>query len=223
MTSRIQEYINHVKKSFINAEKEQSKLIPDILNLEGYSGRRTRHFYNNIASLNDARYLEIGTWKGSTISAAMHGNADTRFVCIDNWSELGGPRAEFINIFNKYKGTSDANFVETNCFTFDVKSLPITNYNIYMYDGSHEEISHYKALTHYTDVMEDVFIYVCDDWNWKCVRDGTMKAIHDLGLHIEYEYNIRTSTNDQHSIFGSDEQLKWHNGIYVAVLRKNSA
>ena len=29
--------------------------------MEGMSGKKPRHFYNNVCSMNDARYLEIGT------------------------------------------------------------------------------------------------------------------------------------------------------------------
>lgn len=32
--------------------------------MDGMSGIKTRHFYNNLLNYYDARYLEIGTWKG---------------------------------------------------------------------------------------------------------------------------------------------------------------
>ena len=36
------------------------------------TGIKTRHFYNNILNTDDARYLEIGAWKGSSICSAMY-------------------------------------------------------------------------------------------------------------------------------------------------------
>ena len=63
-------------------------------------------------------------------------------------------------------------------------------FNIYLYDGDHKEICHYKALTHYIDCMDRKFIYIIDDWNWKFVRDGTQKAIEDLKLKTLFKYNF---------------------------------
>ena len=38
----------HIKKSIINAENYTSKLIPEILDLEGMTGKKVKHFLNNI-------------------------------------------------------------------------------------------------------------------------------------------------------------------------------
>ena len=85
----------HVERAFENAEKGESKITQEIIDMEGMSGIKTRHFYNNLLNRDDARYLEIGTWKGSSICSAMCGNK-AKAVCIDNWSQFGGPKTEFI-------------------------------------------------------------------------------------------------------------------------------
>lgn len=209
--------IDHLKRCFENAQLDISKCSPDILKIYGMSGRRTRHFYNNLLTMPDSRYLEIGTWTGSSVCSAMFQNkADV--ICIDNWAEFGGPKQKFLNNFNKFKGINRAVFIEQNCFTVDVKTLP--KFNIYLYDGCHKEESHYKALTHYIDSMDDMFIFVVDDWNWKFVRDGTQKAISDLNLKILYEIDHRTTDNDTHPLPDCPKKALWHNGIYAAVLMK---
>ena len=59
------------------------------------SGRRYRLFVNAFLSgLQDARYLEIGAWAGSTFCSAIYGHA-VRAVAIDDWSEFGGLRETF--------------------------------------------------------------------------------------------------------------------------------
>ena len=64
------------------------------------SGKKTRHFYNNICSMKNSRYLEIGTWKGSTLCSAMCNNK-MKCVAIDNWSQFNGPKNEFLkNLIN---------------------------------------------------------------------------------------------------------------------------
>jgi hypothetical protein len=185
--------------------------------MKGMSGKKTRHFYNNLMNKDDARYLEIGTWKGSSVCSAMCGNKAT-VVCIDNWSEFGGPKSEFLTNFNKYKGNNNANFIEQDCFTVDTSHLP--KFNIYMYDGNHAEDSHYKALIHYYNCLDTTFIFIVDDWNWKEVRDGTLNSFKQLNLTVLYSREIKTTNDNSCVLWGSPEQQEWHNGIYVAILQK---
>jgi len=213
----IETYKILVETAFQNAENNISKITNDIINMEGMSGTKTRHFYNNLLNTEDARYLEIGTWKGSSVCSAMCGNKAT-VICIDNWSEFGGPKSEFLINFEKFKGENKATFIENDCYKVDVSTLP--KFNIYMYDGNHTNESHYNALLHYYNCLDDVFIFIVDDWNWKDVRDGTFNSIQKLNLKVLYENEIKTTNNDTHPEWGSPEQQEWHNGIYVAILQK---
>src|SRR5437868_2345370 len=64
--------------------------------VEGMSGLKYRYFINRlVGSVPDARYLEIGSWAGSTLCAAIHGNTVTA-VAVDDWSQFGGPKEHFI-------------------------------------------------------------------------------------------------------------------------------
>jgi hypothetical protein len=49
-----------------------------------------------------------------------------------------------------------------------------------MYDGNHTNYSRYKALLHYYNCLDDVFIFIVDDWYWKDVRDITFNSIKKL-------------------------------------------
>jgi len=210
------EYKTLIEKSFENAENHISKLPDEILTMEGMSGIKTRHFYNNLCE--DSRYLEIGLWKGSTLCSAMYGNKST-IIGIDNWSEFGGPKDEFLINFEKFKGENNVTILEQDCFTVDKALLP--KFNIYMYDGDHLEGSHYKALSYFYECLDDTFIYIVDDWNWDQVRKGTEQVIKDLNLTIFYEKEIRTTHDGSHPEWGSQEQKEYHNGMYVAVLQKS--
>ena len=66
--------IQQLKASRDNAENYQSKISQDIINLDGMSGLKMRHFYNNLLSYPGSRYLEIGTGKISSICSAMCDN-----------------------------------------------------------------------------------------------------------------------------------------------------
>jgi len=211
-------YKTLIDTAFKNAENNISKITNDIINMDGMSGTKTRHFYNNLLNTPDARYLEIGTWKGSSVCSAMCSNK-ANVICIDNWSEFGGPKSEFLTNFNKFRGQNNAYFIENDCYKVDVSTLP--KFNIYMYDGNHTNESHYKALLHYYNCLDDVFIFIVDDWNWKSVRDGTVNSIKKLNLSVLYEKEIRLTWDESHTPPLIASQT-WHNGIYVAILKKTS-
>jgi hypothetical protein len=207
----------HVEKAFDDAENGISKINQEIIDMEGMSGIKTRHFYNNLLNRPDARYLEIGTWKGSSVCAAMCGN-NAHVVAIDNWSQFGGPKSEFIQNFKKFKGDNYAIFIEKDCYQVDVESLP--NFNTYMYDGEHSKENHGRALTHFYNCLDNTFIFIVDDWNWLHVREGTLESFDKLNLKVLYNREIRTTFDNKDVIFGSDAQRAWHNGIFVAILQK---
>ena len=202
--------------SFQNAENNISNITDEIIQMEGMSGVKTRHFYNNLLNTEDARYLEIGTWKGSSVCSAMCNNK-AKVVCIDNWSEFGGPKDEFLVNFEKFKGNNDATFVESDCYKVNVDLLP--KFNIYMYDGNHTNENHFKALLHYYNCLDDIFIFIVDDWNWEDVREGTMNSIKRLNLKVLYEKEIRLTWDNSHTE-KPEAQDTWWNGIYVAILKK---
>ncbi len=209
------DYISHVKNAFSNAENNISKITDEVIWMDGMSGTMTRHFYNNLLNMDDARYLEIGTWKGSSVCSAMCGNK-AKVVCVDNWSEYGGPKYEFLMNFEKFKGTNDAKFIESDCFNVDVTSLP--NFNIYMYDGNHSDDCHYRALLHFYEKLDDTFIFIVDDWNCKGIRDSTAKSIEKLNLKILYEKEVRLTWDDSHTPQPPAKNT-WWNGMYVSVLQ----
>lgn len=161
-------------------------------------------------------YLEIGTWKGSSVCSAMYEN-NAKVVCIDNWSEFGGPKDEFLQNFEKFKGVNDATFIENDCFNVDVSTF--SKFNIYMYDGNHDYQSHYNALKHFYNCLDDIFIFIVDDWNWGPIRKSTIDSIEKLGLEVLYEKEIRLTWNNEHTTLDIAHNT-WWNGIYVAVLKK---
>jgi hypothetical protein len=214
--------VNHIKDSLEKTDYYNSKITHEILKMEGMSGKKTRHFYNNICSMYNARYLEIGTWKGSSVCSSMCNNK-IECICIDNWSEFGGPKDEFLENFNKFKGENNAKFIEKNCWDIDVNTLG--KFNIYMYDGNHTETSHFQALNHYLSCLDNEFIYLVDDWNWDEVRKGTLQSIKDNNLKIIYQKEILTN-NGEHPPWGEGDGIRagkdgdWHNGISIFVLHK---
>lgn len=206
--------IEHVEQSFAKAELFQSKISQEIKDLQGMTGEKTRHFYNNLLSMPDACYLEIGVWKGSSCCAAMFGN-NANIKLIDDFSGFGSPHAEFEQNLVKFLGANSVGFFKEDCFKFDLSKFDY-KFNIYLFDGDHSHESQRKGLEYYLPAMQDEFIFIVDDWNWEQVREGTFRAIEDNKLNVKHFREQRTS-NDNHF---KDDAKGWWNGIAVFILKK---
>lgn len=210
--------ISHIDKCFRYANNKESFINEEILKIDGMSGIKSRHFFNNMCNYDDVRYLEIGSFHGSTFSSALYKNNITA-VSIDNWSEFGDqkPREHFLENLEKYKGDSDVKFIEKNCWEVDVESL--SKFNIYFYDGHHSEESQFKAIDHYKDCLDSQFILIVDDWNWKNVRDGTLRGLSKNNMKIIYQYELYTDLDNQHGFLAFRES-NWHNGLVAFLIQK---
>jgi hypothetical protein len=213
--------LEHLQTSFAAAEEEHSKLTQDVLDLEGMSGNMTRHFYNNLMSKEDIRYLEIGSWLGSSLCSAMYENKATIF-CIDNWSEdFHGTKTvkeDFLTNLKRFQGENSVQVLEAECFSVDVSTLP--KFNVYLYDGAHTKEDHKKALLHYYDCLDDEFIFLCDDWNWPAVREGTIEAVQELNLQVLCSIERACQKDDPIPIPYHYGKATWWNGIWAALLKK---
>jgi hypothetical protein len=174
-----------------------------------------RHLLNNLCSLKEAAYFEIGCWKGATLISALHENeiALLDAVAIDNWSEFNGPRKEFYHNIRQHLRADKLRMFEINCFQMNLGVFPFLfpyPINIYFYDGDHKEECHRAAFTHFNPIFDDVFIAVVDDWNWECVRKGTFRAFKELQYKVHF----------QQEFFTNNESNSWSNGLYIAVVQK---
>lgn len=204
--------VEHIERSIENAINNKSKVIPEILRLDGMSGNMVRHFLNNVANFDGVNYLEIGSWKGSTILSASCYNTG-KFTAIDNFSEFGGPKQELLankNIFNLY---CNFDFIEGSCWEIDQSLIP-EYINVYFFDGSHDYYSQKRAFTEFQGVFTSRFIAVIDDFNDKSgmVQKGTKDGIVESNLEILYE-----------KVVGADRESDrqgWWNGLGIYLLEK---
>lgn len=186
--------------------------------IDGMSGQKYRAFINLLVrSHPEPSYLEIGSWVGSTAAAAICNNK-LRAVCIDNWSQFGGPRDKFVSNIEQVL-TSDVNF---NFIEEDFRKLKfdkIGRFNIYLFDGPHKEQDQYDGIVLARDALASRLILVVDDWNWRAVRVGTFRGLMRAGFAVEAAAEIRSSFDESHPIVNG-KHSDWHNGYFLAVLRK---
>ncbi len=195
-----------------------------VLDMHGMSGTRYRMFINELMRLHgaDARYLEVGSWKGSTLCSAIEGNKG-HACCIDNWCEYEGPRDAFFANIAETRTEATLEVIEADFRSVKYSSINGGPFNIFMFDGPHNEQDQYDGVRLTHRAMADSYTLIVDDWNWLGVRTGTLKALIDAGLRVEHAIEIRTSTdNSAPAVAHTRATSDWHNGYFIAQIRKRT-
>ena len=225
-------YSKNLKLSLSQALAMNTKIPDWIKFMPGMSGKKYRYLINNLISLTkDPRYLEIGSWTGSTVCSALYGNT-AKAVCIDNWITF--PEEEQVRKFfntDDQKKTFEINtkkvitekinfqFIESDFRKVNYKQLG--KFNIYCYDALHDSKSQYDGITIVQPALDNIFILIIDDWNLEEVRKGTFNAFGDLGISVISKIDIKTTQNNAMPKLLHSHYSEWHNGYFIAVCEKS--
>lgn len=210
-----------VRACFDAARTTERTLDPELLGMPGMSGWRYRQFINAlVGAVPEPRYLEVGSWQGSTLCSAIAGN-QLRATAIDNWSEFGGPAREFFANVSRYLTPGIALSVLARDFRA-VRYEALGTHNIFLFDGPHEEQDQYDGISLALPALDMDFVLIIDDWNWDWVRRGTTRALRELGLPVSLAIEVRTSLDNSHGDPWC-EHSEWHNGYFIAAVSKPTA
>lgn len=205
--------INDLKNSVFYALNNENpyNISENIFKIKGFSGKDYKKFANRLLSRNIVKnYVEIGVWHGSTVIAALHGNENKLNHCvIDNFSQFGSPKNEFLNNW-KENITVPVNLIDSDCFNIDLQKNNIKDIDVYFYDGDHKEEDHYLALKYYYPSMANSFIYMVDDWSWPAVQHGTIRAAQELKLKMHSYISFQ----------GYEDSEGWWNGCGIFIFEK---
>lgn len=197
----INDTIEHIKTALDMANNNQSKLTNTILRLQGFSGIKTRHLYNNLCNLSDIQYLEIGTYKGSTLISSLYLNNTTHGIAVDNWSEFDGSYQICQNNLELFISENQYNLIQKDSFSLTSNDIPVNTVDIYLYDGNHTYESQYKAIVDFEKFLSPISIVLIDDFredgSWKQVVDGTYDGFRDSNLKIVY--HTRTASQQENN------------------------
>ena len=210
--------IEHVKNSLSRAIIYESSLDSSITQIEGFTSLNIKHLLNNICSLENSNYLEVGVHKGATFLAANYKNNLNSSIAVDNWSEFdekGQSKKTFDYNVSTFLPPNSYKILHLDFFTLIKNQLP-DPINIFFYDGHHSNEAQYKALSHIYDSLDDVFIFMVDDWNWPEVGVATKKSIENLNLEVLYEREFVGELNNGQL----NREFGWWNGFYISVLKK---
>lgn len=211
-----------IQNSLEKALSGRTNLSDDIIKMQGLSGRKFRVLMNNlIKEFKIPRYLEIGSWLGSTACSVCFNNR-LKITCIDNWSQNFSSKVKPKKIFRKNIKkyiSKETNFKIIEKDFRQVNYKEIKDINIYLYDGAHHYEDHFDSIKLVLPALSKKFILIVDDWNWNQVRKGTIDSINKEQLQIISNLEIRTTLDDSSSLI-TGENSDWHQGCAFFVLKK---
>jgi len=212
-----------IELALFAAAKEQSKLPKEVLDIEGLTSHKVKHFLNNIIQPGDY-YVEVGTNRGATLCSACFDN-DVIATGIDNFSQENIQPARKDKFINYSDDTTKSDLLD-NINKFNINTDIIESdfskikedqlrgkIDVFFYDGDHSLFEQVRVLKHFKPYFNDQVTVIIDDWNWPEVRDGTLLGLRNLGCKIDYRKTLTTR--------GEDENDFW-NGLGIFCLEINS-
>jgi hypothetical protein len=185
----------------------------DVLALDGFSSAINRGVLHGVVSVvPDARILEVGSYKGSTAAAMCHGNDVQCIHMVDNHSEFGDKRAVLVDVVERFG--LPATIHDLDYFAPLPANVFGMTFNVYFYDGPHEEEHHARELAIALPHLDDVFTYIVDDYSWPKVRRGCGSGLLALSDRVRV---INREVYESHRL--NDASGYW-NGLLVALCEK---
>ena len=136
---------------------------------------------NNLALLNVAAshldegesYVEVGTYRGTSLIAAMLDNGDKDFVAIDDFSFRDGSR-ELLEQNLASFGLSGARIIEGDAFDLLRRgALSGTTTGVYYYDAAHTYEQQLDGLLLAEPYLAPEALLIVDDTDWDYVAAAT--------------------------------------------------
>lgn len=209
--------IKVVKSVEILAYHDNNKI--EQFNIPGLTSERMQKLIQELAR-NSKKYLEVGSFLGSTGVAALSSDTLEEAHFVDHWKEHIQPeqgeqlpktsKETFIENIRKYKGKTLCKVYDSDMYGVDTTT--IKDIDFFFYDGPHDPGNTSKAFKYFSDCLAEESIVLFDDANWDGVVDGARHGIQQAGFTILFD---KIWVN---SVESKDE---WWNGFYLAVIKKH--
>lgn len=150
------------------------RFAPILAAVEGLARENNLALLNLAASLLAAgeSYVEVGSFKGLSLIAAMLGNSGD-FVGIDDFSLGGGGRALLEENLRRY-GLAGHTILEGDAFALlRGGALGDRRVGVYYYDAAHDYRSQVRGLRLIEPYLADDALLIVDDTDWPQVARAT--------------------------------------------------
>lgn len=138
-------------------------------------------------------FVNIGVWYGYSFLCGLVDNPDKKCIGVDNFSEFDGPREDFLQRFENYRGKNHL-FYDMDYLEY-FSEIHEDTIGFYLYDGNHSKENQFRSL----QVAEPYFSKDCliliDDINWSEPMEATNEFIRQSRHSYEIIAEERTIHN----------------------------
>jgi predicted O-methyltransferase YrrM len=193
------------------------KILDPCRGVMGMASYKKLKLMNLVASLipEDECYLEVGTFQGKSLVAALKGNPRVKAVACDNFSEFdgsGGNRMALERNLGRYHLRDRVQFFDMDFRQLLARwrELQLPRIGAYFYDGAHDKASQYDGIKQAEPLLADRALLVVDDWrlaedSGSYAEAGTLQAISESSNDWRILYVLTARRN------GDLDQ--WWNGM----------
>ena len=213
-------FVDMILESINSSACAVSNFDESTFDISGLSSNRVRHLLNSLCSNEGIKYLEIGSYLGSTFCAAIEGN-ELEAYAVDNWATDNLQPAEneteierasyqdFKENAKRYKGDSKVRIINADCKNLVPEDLN-SKVNLVFYDGDHSYDGQLESLQTIKDLVEDTFILILDDANFAGVVESAEQFVRQNNFSILFEQKLLNAI---------ESDRMWWNGLYILVLQ----
>ncbi len=191
---------------------------PDVMGMASYKKLMLMNLVASLLAEDPSEcYLEVGTFQGKSLVAALRNNPLVSAVACDNFSEFDSSGVNQVALEQNLRrhGLHD----RVKFFNMDFRKLLADWYERrlpriggYFYDGAHDKASQYDGIKYVEPHLADRALVVVDDWrlakdSGSYAEAGTLQAISESRNNWKILYVLPARRN------GDLDQ--WWNGVGV--------
>jgi hypothetical protein len=202
---------SHVANSIAAAMAGESKLEPWVLKITGFSTPTMRHLVNNLGNVQKRlHYVEAGAYCGGTAVSAVNGNENVTAYVYEDFSQPFDLPNVKEQLLANVKKASQLYLIEGDFFKAELPAMV----DIYFYDGNHDEDNQARALLRVADRLQNVSLFLVDDYNWPEVQKGTKRALESVKdkFRVAARWILEGDKKQDDKI--------WHNGLAIFMLAR---
>ena len=144
-----------------------------------------------VANLNPAHsFVNVGVWNGFSLLCGMADNPGQRCIGIDNFSQFGGPRTEFMERFGVCASP------QHHFFDMDYRRYFEQEHQgeigLYIYDGEHSYRNQLEGLRIAEPHLSNDALIIVDDTNWEMPRKATLDFMQESELEYQVVFDAGT-------------------------------
>jgi predicted O-methyltransferase YrrM len=167
-------------------------------------------------------YLEVGSYQGKSLIAALRDNPFVPAVACDNFSEFDASGSNQATLEQNLRRYGVAG--QVRCFDMDFRTLmagwhelALPPVGAYFYDGAHDLASQRDAITLVEPLLAPRALVVVDDWRF--ARDSASRAEAGTREAIAASASHWTQLRVLPARFNGDRDL-WWNGVAVFAFER---